>query len=54
LDILRGAEKTLKENNVFLAIAAYHTPNEIYELSKHLRKMGFTVFSENMYVYAFK
>ncbi len=58
LDVLKGATKTLKENNVFLAIAAHHTPESVREVFRYLQEKGFRVFSLFLppfqYVYAFK
>ncbi len=54
LEVLKGAAKTLEENNVFLTIAAYHIPEEVLEIAKYLRMKGFKVFSDGEYVYAFK
>jgi len=54
LDMLKGAEKTLRNNELFLAIATYHYPQEPYEVAKYLRAHGFRIFSDNNYVYAFK
>ena len=54
LDVLKGATKALEENNVFLAIAAHHIPEEVLEIAKYLRMKGFKVFSNGEYVYAFK
>ncbi len=55
LDILKGGKRLLRENDVFLAIAAYHTPTEVYEVSRYLLRNGFRVFTlARKYVYAFK
>jgi len=54
LDVLKGATKTLEENNVFLAIAAYHTPESVQEVSRYLQGKGFRTFEYSHYVYAFK
>jgi FkbM family methyltransferase len=58
LNVLRGAERTLKENDAFLSIAAYHLPNELREISNFLRDIGYEVFIRRLgesrapYVYA--
>ncbi len=55
LDVLKGAEKTLEENDVFLAIGAYHTQTEAQELSRFLKRRGFRcALSASRYIYAFK
>ncbi len=55
LDILKGGKRLLRENDVFLAIAAYHIPTEVYELSRYLLRNGFRVFTlARKYIYAFK
>lgn len=58
LRVLKGAEDTLRRNNVYLAIAAYHTPTEVQELSKFLldKKMRIAVFkrARARYVYAWR
>ncbi len=42
IPILRGAEKTLKDNpNVKIIVASYHYPSEIKEVQDFLQKMGF-------------
>lgn len=56
LDILQGATKTLLNNKLKLAIAAYHNlPNGVYELphlKKYLVDMGFKVTIIKEYIYA--
>jgi FkbM family methyltransferase len=58
LNVLKGAERTLKENDAFLSIAAYHVPNELREISNFLRDIGYEVFIRRLgesrapYVYA--
>ena len=55
LDVLKGSEKVLRANNeLFLAIAAYHYPQEAYEVARYLHACGLRVFSDGIYVYAFK
>jgi FkbM family methyltransferase len=60
LNVLKGAERTLKENDAFLSIAAYHVPNELHEISNFLRDIGYEVFIRRLgesrapYVYASK
>ena len=54
LEILEGAEKTLRDNNVHLAIAAYHTKDEIRKLSKFLTELGYKGLASLKYVYAWK
>jgi FkbM family methyltransferase len=60
LNVLKGAERTLKENEAFLSIAAYHVPNELREISNFLRDIGYEVFirrlgeSRTPYIYASK
>lgn len=54
LEILEGAEKTLRNNNVHLAIAAYHTKDEIRKLSRFLTELGYKGFASLKYVYAWK
>ena len=54
LDVLKGSERTLANNDLFLAIAAYHYPEEIFEVAKFLRARGMKVFSDGAYIYAFK
>lgn len=43
LDVLKGAEKTLKRNHIHLAIAAYHTRTEAQELSAFLLDRNFKI-----------
>lgn len=55
LAILRGARKTLHENDVHLAIASYHTAQEVHEVSSYLVANEFRVFvSQDSIVYSFK
>ena len=58
LEIIRGAKNTVKRNDVFLSIAAYHTPTEAQEISTYLQEIGFKVLRRvregTSYVYAFK
>jgi len=55
LAILRGAQKTLQEDNIHLAIACYHTSQEVHEVSSYLIQNGFRVLvSEDSIVYAHK
>ena len=55
LEILHGAEETLRINDLFLSIAAYHYETEIQEISDFLHKLGFKVFTyKDYYVYASK
>jgi FkbM family methyltransferase len=54
LDVLEGAERILSNNDLFLTIAAYHYPGEIFEIAKFLSAKGMRVFSNGAYVYAFK
>lgn len=44
LEVLRGAEETLKENDPFISIAAYHTSTEVHEITEYLQRKGFRVF----------
>ncbi|MCR8487462.1 MAG: FkbM family methyltransferase [Crenarchaeota archaeon] len=55
LDVLKGSQRVLTENDsLFLAIAAYHYPEEALEVAEYLRTRGFKVFTNGEYVYAFK
>ena len=55
LDVLKGSERVLTGNDrLFLAIAAYHYPEEALEVAEYLRTRGFKVFTNGEYVYAFK
>ena len=54
LDVLKGSERILTDNDLFLAIAAYHYPKEIIEIAKFLQARGMKVFSDGAYIYAFK
>jgi hypothetical protein len=55
LEVLRGAQRTLMENDSFLSIAAYHTKTEVKIISEYLRKKGFRTFVyESGYLYGFK
>ena len=58
LHVLKGAKRLLAGNDVFLAISAYHTSMQPYEIYRYLRRRGFTVFSfefnKMTYIYAFK
>jgi len=55
LDVLKGSERVLTENDcLFLAIATYHYPEEVFEVAKYLLMKGFKVFTNGEYVYAFK
>ncbi|MEM4004920.1 MAG: FkbM family methyltransferase [Desulfurococcaceae archaeon] len=55
LDVLKGSQRVLTENDrLFLAIAAYHYPEEVLEVVKYLRTRGFKVLTNGEYVYAFK
>jgi len=55
LEILQGAEETLRRNDPFLSIAAYHTPTEVQEISKYLWRVGYRIFVyKSSYIYAFK
>jgi len=53
LEVLKGSERTLANNNLFLAIAAYHYPKEIFEIAKFLRAKDMKIFSDGTYIYAF-
>jgi len=44
LEILKGATKLLQGNDVHLAIACYHTAQEVENVSTHLIANGFKVF----------
>jgi hypothetical protein len=54
----KGAERTSKENDALLSIAAYHVPNELCEIPNFLRNIGYEVFIRRLgesrapYVYA--
>jgi len=56
LEILQGAENTLSNNRLKLAIAAYHDlPNgkkELPELITFLKERGFLVYTKGGYIYA--
>jgi len=58
LGILEGAEILLRNNNVRLAVAAYHDigpgKNEGWEVVRFLRKRGYKALLDNRYVYAEK
>ena len=56
LEILKGAETTLKGNNVFVAAACYHVPQEFQNVGKYLKEIGFKVYSspENEYLYGLR
>lgn len=58
LDILKGAERTLRTGKPFLAIATYHTPSETEEVAKYLHKKDFKIIKaiihQDSYIYAFK
>ncbi|MCP8315419.1 MAG: FkbM family methyltransferase, partial [archaeon] len=55
LEILKGAENTLKRNNIHLAIAAYHAPTEVQEVSKFLLDKEFEfIVSKDKFVYAWR
>lgn len=54
LDILKGAEKTLKENDVFIAASCYHTPQQLLNVCRYLLDKGFRVMHREKIVYAFK
>lgn len=55
LDVLKGAEDTLKKNNVHLAIESAHTPTGAQGLSKFLQDRGFKVltFRDNWSLWPF-
>lgn len=51
--LLKGAEKTLEEFRPNLAIAAYHYPKEIDELSDYLRNFDYELYRlRQLYLYA--
>lgn len=52
LEVLKGAEKLFKTHDVKIAIAAYHYPEEISEISQFLRLKGMNVVSQGGYIYA--
>ncbi|MEM4435676.1 MAG: FkbM family methyltransferase [Thermosphaera sp.] len=41
LDVFKSASKTLEENNVFLAIAAYHTLKSVQEVFRYPQEKVF-------------
>jgi len=43
LDILKGAEEALKQDNIFLTISGYHTSSEIRDVCNYLAKKGFKI-----------
>jgi len=44
LPVLRGAEKTIKENpEIKMVIASYHYPTEVSEVSSYLAERGFNI-----------
>jgi len=53
LDILKGAQNVLQFTK-YLAIAAYHTPNEANEIKTFLEKHGFRVIIGDGILYAFR
>jgi len=50
---LKGSERALANNDLFLAIAAYHYPREVSEIAKFLQARGMKVFCDGAYIYAF-
>ncbi len=55
LEILKGAEKTLRKNNIHLSIAVYHSPTEAVEVSKFLLCIGYNdLINMNDVLYAKK
>lgn len=55
LNILKGAEDVLKGGrNLRVAIAAYHFPDEVQKVSRHLLSRNFKVFTYKGFVYGEK
>lgn len=54
LSVLKGAEKTLEENDLVLAIATDHYPNQTEEVITYLKRKGYIAFpyNYNRFVYA--
>ncbi len=52
LDILKGAERTLQENNVSLSIAADHYHTQVRDVSSVLSDLGFKTRTYKRFVYA--
>ena len=54
LEVLKGAEDTLKDTSA-VVVAAWHTTDEEATVKRFLKSQGFrNVFSKSFYVYALK
>lgn len=53
LEILRGAERTLKGNDVFVTVACYHIPQEDRNVNRYLKKISFRVYSSPKHEYLY-
>jgi len=53
LEILKGAETTLRENDVFVVAACYHVPQEFQNVCRYLKEIGFKVYSSSEHEYLY-